>query len=158
MRDSRGLLIALAVVVVVVVAAVAWWVARPQPEPTRVVPDEVKPVKFDFAEIAVKSPELEVGRADIKGAIYPTYTSWQVTVNCAEPEGCTGEFALDLSYHAGSEIRRIVMINRCEAPVGHELRFEGLQDQPSPVDRIDSVSLEVRDRRGLDRGRVEVPL
>ncbi len=158
MRDSRGLLIALAVVVVVVVAAVAWWATRPQPGPTRDVPDEIKPVEFDFTEIAVESPELEVGRAKVKGVIYPTYTTWRVTMDCAEPKGCTGEFAIDLSYHAGSEIRRLVIINRCEAPVGRELRFEGLQDQSTPVDRIEKLSLAVRDRRGFDRGRVEIPL
>ena len=158
MRDTRGLVIALAVVVVVVVAAVVWWASRPQPGPTRTAPDEVKPVVFDFAEIPVKSPDLGVGRAEIKGAIYPSYTSWRIATDCAEPEGCTGEFALELSYRSGSEIRRIVIINRCEATVGDELRFEGLEDRPTPVDGIDRVSLVVRDRRGIDRGRVEIPL
>lgn len=158
MRDSRGLVIALTVVVVVVVVAVAWWASRPQPGPTRTEPDDFTPVVFDFAEISVKSPELEVGRAEINGAVYPAYTSWRVTMDCAEPDGCTGEFALEVSYNSGTEIRRIVIINRCEAAVGDELRFEGLEDRPAPIDGIEKVSLVVRDRRGIAGERVEIPL
>ncbi len=158
MRDSRGWLVALAVVVVAVVAAVAWFATRPKPEPLRVAPDEIAPVPFRYSEIAVNSPDLEVGPAEIMGAIYPTYSSWRVTMDCAEPEGCTGEFAVDVRYLAESESRRIVIINRCETAVGDKLRFDGLQDSSTPIDRIEGLSLKVRDRRGSDQGPFEVPL
>lgn len=158
LRDSRGWLVALAVVVIAVVAAVVWFATRPRPEPPRVAPDETAPVPFRYSEIAVKSPDLEVGLAEIRGAISPTYMTWRITMDCAEPEGCTGELAVDVRYRVDNESRRIVLINRCEAALGDELRFEGLQDSSTPIDRIEGLSLDVRDRRGFDQGPIEVPL
>jgi hypothetical protein len=154
--SSRGLLIAL--VVLLVVAALIWLATRSEPVPPRVERDEAAPVRFEFAGIDVASPDLEVGPAEIKGTVYPSYSSWRVTMSCDEPDGCTGEFALEVGYHSGSESRRLVIINRCEAPMGQNLRFEGLQDQSTAIDGIDRVTLKVRDRRGFDQGPVKVPL
>lgn len=155
-RSTRGLLFALGALVVV--AAVVWLASRPRPAPSRAERDEAEPVRFHFAEIDVRSPDLEIGPAEIRGAIYPSYSSWRVTMSCAEPDGCTGEFALEVSYRAGAETGRVVFINRCEAPMGGKLSFEGLQDRATPIDGIDRLTLEVRDRRGFDQGPVEVPL
>lgn len=155
-RDSRGLWIVFAVVAVV--AIVLWLVIRPQPEPVRPGSDKAGPIPFHFADLSVTSPDLAVGPAEIDGGIYPTYSSWRVTMNCAEPDGCVGEFVLEVKYHAGSETRRIVIINQGQALVNGELRFEGLQDPSTPVDRVDRLSLEVRDRRVLDGEPIEIPL
>jgi len=154
--STRGLLIVVAAVLVV--AALVWLATRSEPEPPRVERDEAEPVRFEFAEIPVTSPEIDVGPAEIRGAVYPDYSSWRVTMSCDEPDGCTGEFALEVSYRSGSEARRVAFINRCEAPLGQTLRFEGVQDLAAPIDGIDRVVLKVRDRRGSDQGPVKIPL
>lgn len=155
-RASRGLLIV--VVAVLVMAALVWLATRSRPEPPGVERDAAGPIRFEFVGITVTSPDLEVGPAEIKGAVYSDYSSWRATMSCNEPDGCTGEFALEVDYRAGGEARRVVFINRCEAAMGGALRFEGLQDQSAPVDAIDGVTLEIRDRRGLDQKPAAVPL
>ena len=154
--SSRGLLIGAAALLVV--AALLWLATRSRPEPPRVEPVEAAPVRFEFADVAVTSPDLAVGGAEVRTTVYPDYSSWRVTVICNEPDGCTGEFAVEVDYRSGSEARRVAFINRCEAPLGQALRFEGVQNLSTPIDAIDRVVLEVRDRRELDQGPVEVPL
>ena len=145
MRDSRGLLIVVAVVVAL--ATVVWLVNRPKHEPSRLVPEDDKPVRFRFVDVAVTSPDLEVVEPEVRGSIRSTYSSWLVVLKCAEPEGCAGEFAFQVSYHTGNESRQLVIIEQCDVPNGGELRFEGLQDPPTPVDRIERLTLEVLERR-----------
>jgi len=65
-------------------------------------------------------------------------------MDCAEPDGCTGEFGIKVSFHTGSDHRQLVLVNHFEAPMGGELRFQGLQDPSTPVDRIDGLALDVR--------------
>ena len=144
MRDSRGLLILLALVVVV--ATVVWFATRLEPVSPRPTPEEDQPIRFRFSDVKVKSPDLEVVEPEVRGAIRTTYSSWLVTLNCAEPEGCAGEFAIEVRYHTGSDSERIVIATRCDVPNGAELRFEGLQDSPTPVDHIEYLTLEVLER------------
>jgi hypothetical protein len=155
MRDSRGLLILL--VVVVVLAAAVWWWTRPRPEPPSRQPTRQEPIRFHHTEVAVRSPDLSVGDAEIHGAIHPDYTSWQVSMPCDEPEGCAGEFAVEVRYDAGAGSGRLVLLGRGDVPSGGRLRFEGLQDPPTAVDGVDRVTLEVRSR-GRAGAEVEIPL
>jgi len=143
-RDSRGLLILL--VVVVVIAAGVWLWTRPQPDRGLGEPTDREPIRFHYSEVAVRSPDLEVGPADVKGAIHPDYTSWRVTLTCGEIEGCAGEFAVELRYTTGSDDERLVLVSRCDVPSGGEMLFGGLQDPPTPVGRIERLSLEMRER------------
>jgi hypothetical protein len=143
-RDSRGLLIVMAVVIAV--AAVVWLASRPEHEPSRLKPETDQPVRFRFADLSITSPDLEVVEPEVRGSIRASYSSWLVILICAEPEGCAGEFAVDLRYHTGSESRRLVIVNRCDVANGGELRFEGLQDPSTPVDRIERLTLEVLER------------
>jgi len=147
-RDFRGLLVVVAVVVTL--AAGVWLVNRPKHQPSRLIPENDEPVRFRFADVTITSPDLEVVESEIRGSTRSTYTSWLVVLNCAELEGCAGEFALEVRYHTGSESRRLVMINSCDVPNGGELRFEGLQDPPIPVDRIEGLTLEVLERGASD--------
>ena len=142
MRDARGPLILL---VVLVVAAVVWFAIQwrsDQERPTRLEPIEA--TLFDFDAVAVTSPDLLVGPARVRGAIQDGFSSWLVMMDCAQPDGCTGEFGIKVSFHTGSDRRQLVLVNRFEAPMGGELRFEGLQDPSTPVDRIDGLALDVR--------------
>jgi hypothetical protein len=143
-RDIRGLLIVVAVVVAL--AAAVWLVNRPKHQPSRLVPENDEPVRFRFADVSITSPDLEVVEPEVRGSTRSTYSSWLVVLSCAEPEGCAGEFAVEVKYHTGDESRRVVIVNRCEVPNGGEMRFEGLQDPSTPVDRIEGLTLEVRER------------
>lgn len=156
MRDSRGLLILL--VVVVAAAAVVWWLTGPRDEGSTVTPDESGPVRFQFPEVAVRSPELAVGPADVRGAISPDHTSWLVITSCLEPAGCAGELALEIRYDTGVGSRVLRLVTRCDAPQGGELRFEGLQDPSTPVRRIERLTLEVTERGAPDGSGDEVEL
>ena len=144
MRELRPLLIVVAVVVAL--AAAVWLVNRPKHEPSRLVPENDEPVRFRFADISITSPDLEVVEPEVRGSTRSTYSSWIVVLNCAEPEGCAGEFAVEVRYHTGEESRRLVIVSRGEVPNGGEIRFEGLQDPPTPVDRIEGLTLEVLER------------
>ncbi len=155
MRDFRGLLIVIAVAVAL--AAVVWLVSRPEHEPSRLIPEVDEPVRFRFADVAVASPGLAVGGAEIRGAIRPTYSSWLVVLTCAEPDGCAGEFAIEVSYHTGEASRKLGIVQHCDVANGGELRFEGIQDPPTPIDRIERLTLEVVERNipGQPAGTVE---
>lgn len=143
MRDARGLLILLAVVVVA--AAVVWFsIHRRSDETGPVLLGPAEKVLFDFGGLAVRSPDLRVGEARVRGASQGEFSSWLVTMNCGEPDGCTGEFGITLSFDTGSGDRKIVLVNGLEVPMGGELRFQGLQDPSTPVERIDKLVLEVQ--------------
>jgi hypothetical protein len=144
-KNARVWWLLLAIIGVVVV--VIWFVSAPEPVETTPRPERDEPVRFSHDELAVDSPELEVGTAAVRGAIHPGYTSWLVIVDCAEQEGCAGEFSIAIDYLAGAEARRIVVDSRCDVPFGGEMRFEGLQDPSTPVGRIEELTLEVVDRR-----------
>jgi hypothetical protein len=154
-RNSRGLLILL--VIVVAVAAALWLWTRPEPEPVRVDTETTEIVRFRHVGVSVRSPDLEVGSADVRGAIHTDYTSWRIAVDCGEADGCAGEFAVEVSYTTAGGDGRIVLVNRCDTPVGGTMVFEGLQNVPTTVESIDLVRLEVRSR-GTAGGVVEVPL
>lgn len=142
MREGRGPLILIAVLVV---AAVVWFAVHRRSEinrPMRLEP--VEAVRFEFEKVAVGSSDLRVGPARVRGAIQQGFTSWLVMMECAEAEGCIGEFAVTVSYHTGTERRQVVLVNRLEAPMGGELRFQGLQDPSTQVLRIDELTLDVR--------------
>jgi hypothetical protein len=141
---------------VVVVAALAVWFAtsdRDGEDAAMVAPDEVsRTVRFEFDDLSVRSPDLKVGPARVRGAIQEGFSSWLVMMDCAEPDGCAGEFALELSFDTGADRRDFVLTSRGEVPHDGELRFEGLQDPSTPVARVVGLSLEVRsrgDRRDL---------
>jgi len=147
-REFRGLLIVIAVVVAL--AAALWLVNRPKHQPSRLIPENDEPVRFRFNDVSISSPDLEVVEPEVRGSTRSTYSSWLVVLNCAEPEGCAGKFAIEVRYHTGDESRRLVIVNRCDVPNGGELRFEGLQDPPTPVDRIEGLTLEVLERGASD--------
>ena len=144
MRESRGLLIV--VVVVVALAALVWFLNRPEHEPSRLIPDENEPVRFRFSDVSLRSPDLEVSEAEVRGSIRSSYTSWLVVMKCAEPEGCAGELAVEVRYAGGDETRRLSLVTLCDVPDGGEIRFEGLQDPATPIEGIEQLTLEVRER------------
>jgi hypothetical protein len=65
-------------------------------------------------------------------------------MNCGEPDGCAGEFGITVSFDTGSGDRQLLLVNGLEVPMGGELRFQGLQDPSTPVERIDKLVLEVQ--------------
>lgn len=146
MRDSRGLLLLLAVVVVAAVAV--WLLTRRAPEsPRRVLPSEAPETeRLEFDEVRVDSPDLEVGPARVRTAIQEGFSSWLVIVECAETRGCVGELAADVEYDTGAGSDHVVLAGRFDVAAGGELRFEGLQDPSTPVEAIDRVTLAVRHR------------
>lgn len=144
MRESRGVLIVVAVVVVL--AAAVWFLSRPEHEPSRLIPENDEPVRFGFTDVSLRSPDLRVVEPEVRGSVRSTYSSWLVVLRCAEPEGCAGEFSVEVSYDSGGEERSLNLVSRCDVPNGGELRFEGLQDPPTPIDRIERLTLEVLDR------------
>jgi hypothetical protein len=143
-RDFRGPLIVVAVVVVL--ATMVWLVSRPGDGPSRLILEDDTPVRFHFDDVPITSFDLEVSEPRVHGSIRSSFSSWLVILNCAEPEGCAGEFALEVTFQSGRERREITIIALCDAPSGGELRFEGLQDPPLPVDRVDGLTLEVIER------------
>lgn len=143
MREARGLLILLGVVVVG--ALVVWFaIGRRGGETRRPTLEPVKAVLFDFEGVAVKSPDLRVGQARVRGAIQDGFSSWLVMMDCMETDGCAGEYGVKVNFHTGSDPRELVLANAFDVPMGGELRFQGLQDPSTPVDRIDKLVLEVR--------------
>ena len=142
MREARGPLILLAVLVV---AAAVWFVVQWRSD--RTGPKLLQPIEavpFDFEDVPVRSPDLRVGPARVRGSIQDGFSSWLIMMACAEPDGCTGEFEIEVGFHTGSDKRRLVFVNRSEAPMEGDLRFQGLQDPSTPVVRIDELSLDVR--------------
>ncbi len=145
MRNIRGLLILIAVVLVL--AAVVWLANRPEHQPSRLIPDDDEPAHFRFADLQVTSPDLAVAAPEVRGLIRSDYSSWVVVLRCAEPEGCAGEFSVDVTYHTGGERKLLSIVSRCDALNGGELRFEGLQDPPTPIDGIEGLDFNVLERR-----------
>lgn len=144
MRQSRGLLLLL---VAVVVAAVVLFILSRQPsepETPAVEPPEV--VHFSADDVPVRSRDLGVSNAGVRVAIHPTFASWLVRVACDEPDGCAGEFAATVRYTGGGEEHSLALVGRFQASLGGDLRFEGLQEPPTVVDRVDQVVVEVQSR------------
>ena len=150
MRDSRGLLILL--VVVLVVATVVWLATRPIPERSRPEAEDDGPIRFHYTDPPLTSPGLEVTGVEVHGAIYPSYTSWAVTMSCAEAEGCSGSIVVVIDYRNGADTQQIMLASRVDVPPGGELRFQGLQDSSTPVSDITMLNLKVNEsRRSADR-------
>ena len=149
MRDSRGLLILLAVVLVV--ATVVWLAIRPTPDRPRPKAEDDEPIRFHYTDPPVTSPGLEVNGVEVHGAIYPSYTSWAVTMSCAEADGCSGSIVVEIDYRNGTDVHQIMMASRADVPSGGELRFQGLQDSSTPVSEITMLSIKVNEsRRSVD--------
>lgn len=145
MRDSRGLLILLAVVVVV--AGIVWWLTRPQPETVVPVVHQEGPVRFDYSDRPVDSPDLEVSNAEVRGSYLSGVTSWSVTMTCEEDRGCVGKLVLEVEYASGNDDGRVLIVDRVDLPTGGELRFQGIEDPGLQVGVIRKITLEVLDRR-----------
>ena len=145
MRDSRGLLILLAVVVVV--AGIVWWLTRPQPETVVPVVHQEGPVRFEFSDHPVDSPDLEVSNAEVRGVYLSGVNSWTVTTNCARSAGCVGKVVLEVEYASGNDDGRVLIVDRVDLPDGGELRFQGIEDPGLQVGVIRKITLEVLDRR-----------
>ena len=94
----------------------------------------------------MQSPELQVGPAEINGAVHPDYASWTISMTCAEPDGCAGELALEIRYRGGGEDGRVVLLNVVDLGSGAEIVFDGLEEPPRPIVEIDRLTLEVRSR------------
>jgi hypothetical protein len=156
-RDSRALLIVLALVVVV--AAAIWLALRrgpetPAPAP---VPTPVEVERLEFDDLAVDSPDLAVGPARLRIAVQNGFSSWSLTTDCGEPDGCVGELSVEIGYDTGTDRGRVVLAGRFDTPAGGELRFEGLQDPATEVEGIDRVALEVR-HRGPEADVISEPI
>ena len=139
--------------VLVALAIAVWFFTRPQPEVTTPPAKLGEPLRFSYEGLSVESADLRVGPASVRGAIHSGYLSWIVIANCAEPEGCAGEFRVEIEYDTGSEVRKISVDTRCDVPFDGELRLQGIQDPPVPVNRIERLKLEV-----IERGRLGGPV
>ncbi len=145
MRRSHGLLV-LVLVVVVAGAAAIWLWSRSRTAPRPASLELPAPVQFGFTDVTVDSPDLDVGPADVRGAVASGHTSWIVEMVCEEPAGCTGSLRVELRFESGSGEQRIAIGSSVDVPSGGPMRFEGLQDPPATVATITRVSLEVRSR------------
>ena len=144
MRQSIGLLLLL---VVVVAAAVVLFILSRQPgEPAGPAVEAPDVVRFSADDVPVRARGLEVSSAGVRVAIHPTFASWLVRVTCDEPDGCSGELTATVRYTDRGEDRSLGLVGSFDVPVGGDLRFEGLQEPPTGVDRIDRVLLEVQSR------------
>lgn len=104
----------------------------------------------------VDSPDLDVGRADVRGVVGSDHTSWRVEMTCEEPAGCNGSLRMELRFDSGSGEEKIVIASHVDAPSGGPMRFEGLQNRPATVATITRVSLEVLSR-GTPGQTPEIP-
>ncbi|MCU0304626.1 MAG: hypothetical protein MUC56_11275 [Thermoanaerobaculales bacterium] len=145
MRISKVLLILLAVALVAA-AVLVWYLSRPEPVVVPATPEPEGPTRVGVTAVAVRSPDLAVGAAEVRAAVYPDYSSWLVKLPCAEAAGCAGKLALDIAFHTGGEDRVISLTGRFDVPNGGELRFEGLDNRPTAVERLDSITLRVVER------------
>lgn len=146
MRRFIGLLI-ICVIIAGAIAAAIWF--RTRSAPAAAEPERPAPVRFNHTDVAVASPDLNVGSADVRGAYGPGHTSWRVETTCEEPEGCNGSFRVEVRFDSGSGEQRITIGSYVDAPLGGTMRFEGLQDPSTAVMAIKRVSLEVRSRGTL---------
>ena len=143
MRNTRGLVVLL--VAVAVVATVLFLASRRRSAPPA-EPAVDQPVRFSASDVPLTSTDLRVTLEAVRGATYPSYTSWIVELVCAEPDGCAGDFEVEVRFHGGGERRRLVMFDRFDVPDTGVLRFEGMQNASVPVTDIDGVALAVRQR------------
>lgn len=153
MRRSTGLLI---ICVIVVVAVAAAFLLRTRPSSSPAEPDRPAPVRFHHTDVAVDSPDLDVGPADVRGAYGPGHTSWRVEMVCDEPDGCNGSFQVEVCFDSGAGEEQVVIGSYVDATLGGSMRFEGLQDPSTAVMTIKCVSLEVRSR-GTPGQTPEIP-
>lgn len=153
MRRSTGLLIICVIVVVAVAAAI---LLRTRGSSAPAEPDRPEPVRFHHTDVAVASPDLDVGPADVRGAYGPGHTSWRVETICEEPEGCNGSFRVEVRFDSGSGEKRITIGSYVDVPSGGPMRFEGLQNPSTAVLAIKRVSLEVHSR-GTPGQKPEIP-
>lgn len=142
-RVAYGLIL---VAVVAALALVVWFATRSRTAEPPTGRDPEGPQRYGHEELVVKSSDLEVGPATVKRAVYPGFSSWLVTMACAEAEGCAGSFSLQIDYHTGSQTRALVVTTECDVAFDSELRFEGLEEPPAPVERIEDLSLQVIER------------
>jgi hypothetical protein len=141
MGDRRGLLVGIVVIAVLGILLAGWLRWRGSEPPP--IEGEGELQRFAFAEVALDSPDLAVAIDEVRGVVHSGHTSWSVTLTCAERDGCAGELAATVDYRGGSENLQIAFVTRCDVAEGGVIRFDGLQDPPTPVSRIDRVSLEV---------------
>ena len=145
MKNTRGLLILIAVVVAA--AAVLYLLTRREPTPvTPATVEEPGPIRYRADDVPLSPGGLALSLVGVRASIHPDATTWLVSLTCDEPEGCSGKLEATLHYHSGDEGRRLVMVGRFDVPVGGELRFEGMEQASAAIDRVDRVEVRVRER------------
>ena len=143
MESRRGLVIGIVVIAIVGVLVAGWlrWRASEQP-----VEASGELQRLSFTEVPISSPGLAVSLQSVQSAMHPGHTSWSLTLVCDEPEGCAAELTATVDYRSGGDRRQIAFNTRCDVSDGGVIRFDGLEDPPSPVTRVDRVMLEVTSR------------
>jgi hypothetical protein len=113
-------------------------------------------VRFRFEDVPIESPDLKVRLEAVQGVVRGSHGSWLVSLVCAEPSGCAGEFSVEVDYDTGTSEARLVISRQLQASDGETMRFEGLQDPPRAVNRVARVKLEVVSRLGAGESFPEV--
>lgn len=144
-RRDAGL-VWLAVAVIIVLALATWFCVQSRKPSTTPFVDPEGPQRVRVDDVEVSSPELLVGPATIRGAVYPEFVSWLVITSCAEEDGCEGVFAavFDVRHETGRSVVRLD--HRFDVPAGGELRFEGLLDGRFANLAVDECRIEVISR------------
>ncbi|MEE4273161.1 MAG: hypothetical protein V2I67_15920 [Thermoanaerobaculales bacterium] len=157
MRESRGLLILLAVVVLA--AGLVWYLTRPEPpEPVAAMSEPDAPLRFSFSEMTVRSPDLQLTDVRVGGSTSSDGTSWVVTATCAEPAGCVGEILAEVSFRSDGGRDAVRFSGEFDVGPAEVLRFDGFQSGRRAVDGVDRVAVSVVDREITDYSSGEVEL
>jgi Flp pilus assembly protein CpaB len=92
--SSRRILLAVAVGVAALLVVGLWLRRDRAGAPSSEQSPERAHQGIRVADVAVVSPDLDVGLVEIRGTVHPDYTDWSCILECREAEGCRADVRL----------------------------------------------------------------
>ncbi len=94
--------------------------------------------------IPLVSPDIAVELHSVRATVHPGYTDWACILECREVAGCRADVAVEVTYVSQGEERVLHMAGRLDAVQGQSMRIGRAHRPPSPVDRVEQVTVKVR--------------
>jgi hypothetical protein len=141
--SSRRILLAVAVGVAALLVVGLWLRRDRAGAPSSEQSPERAHQGIRVADVAVVSPDLDVGLVEIRGTVHPDYTDWSCILECREAEGCRADVRLMIEYRSNGASKKVLLGSRLDANRGETMRIGRVQRPPDAVESIDRATLSV---------------
>jgi hypothetical protein len=141
--SSRRILVVVAVVVAALLVVGLWFRRDRAGAPSPDQGPERAHQGISVDDVALVSPDLDVGLVEIRGTVHADYTDWSCILECRESEGCRADVRLMIEYRSNGASKKVLLGGRLDANPGETMRIGRVQRPPDAVESIDRATLSV---------------